>query len=89
MYIHTYYIHARRSISFVSVLFIVPFLYATFVLKLEPLAGCRKSPLYSRKAGTINRNGPMSLVTKIFQVLDFWQDMHFEVRMYIHVGIIT
>lgn len=46
--------------------------------KLEPLAGCRKSPLYSRKAGTINRNGPMSLVTKIFQVLDFWQDMHFE-----------
>jgi hypothetical protein len=47
--------------------------------KLDSLTEGTRSPLHPRRASSsTGRNGPISLVTKIFQVLDYWQDVHFE-----------
>jgi hypothetical protein len=44
--------------------------------KLEPLTETGSGSQHSR--ASFSRSGPMSLVVKIFQVIDYWQDMHFE-----------
>ena len=56
---------------------ILPLLWIPLPTQLETLTEGCNSPQHPRTS--FSKTGPVSLVVKIFQVIDYWQDMHFEV----------
>ena len=77
------YVRINAFLIFITLHITLLSLVSMIVPQMESLNEISRSPLHPRRASssTSSRNGPIPLVTKIFQVLDYWQDVHFEVTI--------